>query len=154
MSDVKKYYIVHSLGNMLVTVALYLLMLCLPVWALSFGQGTTGHLIVSFTDKKTGGPITNIIVTVETLNCLGPNAGVYESHYTKTSAMTDSNTIDGLAKYNELKALDDDGDYIGYAAKFEPESVTHTTNAVYRADGCVSIGALGCGWGTGHVWLC
>lgn len=83
MSDVKKYYIVHSLGNMLVTVALYLLMLCLPVWALSIGQGTTGHLIVSFTDKETGGPITNIIVTVETLNCLGPNAGVYESHYSK-----------------------------------------------------------------------
>lgn len=42
MSDVKKYYIVHSLGNMLVTVALYLLMLCLSVWALSIGQGTTG----------------------------------------------------------------------------------------------------------------
>ena len=79
--------------KVMIVMAVVLLMLCLSVWALSIGQGTTGHLIVSFTDKETGGPITNIIVTVETLNCLGPNAGVYESHYTKTSAMTDSNGV-------------------------------------------------------------
>ena len=43
-----------------------------------------------------------------------------------------TNTVDGLAKFNELKALDDAGDYIGYAAKFEPKSVTYTTNVIYR----------------------
>lgn len=43
-----------------------------------------------------------------------------------------TNTVDGLAKYNELKALYDAGDYIRYAAKFEPESVTYTTNVVCR----------------------
>ena len=43
-----------------------------------------------------------------------------------------TNTVDGLAKYNELKDLEDAGDYVGYAAKFEPKSVTFLTNAIYR----------------------
>ena len=43
-----------------------------------------------------------------------------------------TNTVDGLAKFNELKALEDAGDYVGYAAKFEPKSVTYTTNVIYR----------------------
>ena len=76
-----------------IAMAVVLLMICLSVWALGWEHETTGHLIVSFRDMETGGPITNVTVTVKTLNCIGPNAGVYESHYTRTSAMTDSNGV-------------------------------------------------------------
>ena len=43
-----------------------------------------------------------------------------------------TNTVDGLAKFNELKALEDAGDYVGYAAKFEPKRETFTTNVICR----------------------
>ena len=45
----------------------------------------------------------------------------------------DTNTVDGLSKYNELKSLYDSGDVIGYLSKFEPKSVTYTENAIYRS---------------------
>lgn len=79
--------------RIVIVTAIVALMCSLTVWALGWSRQTTGHLIVTCTDKETGGPITNATVTVKTLNCLGPNAGVYESHYTKTSAMTDSNGV-------------------------------------------------------------
>lgn len=65
---------------------------CMSAGALGWSW-QTGHLIVTCTDKETGGPITNATVTVSTLNRLGLNAGVHESHYTRTSAMTDSNGV-------------------------------------------------------------
>ena len=43
-----------------------------------------------------------------------------------------TNTVEGLRKYNELKALEDAGDIEGYYAKFEPKSVTYSSNVVYR----------------------
>ena len=159
------------------------LMGCMSVDALGWGW-ETGHFIVRVTDNI-GNPITNAEVMVETLNCTGLAAGVYQSHYNRTSATADTNgvvdvgfqhltscfdwflwtpshysgrfltdresfscqivdsdyldintnAVDGLAKYNELKALEVAGDYIGYAAKFEPKSVTYTTNVVSRAVG-------------------
>ena len=45
----------------------------------------------------------------------------------------DTNTVDGLTKYNELKSLHDSGDMVGYLSKFEPKSVTYTENVVYRS---------------------
>ena len=45
----------------------------------------------------------------------------------------DTNTVEGLAKYNELRSLYDSGDIIGYLSKFEPKSVTYTENVVYRS---------------------
>lgn len=44
-----------------------------------------------------------------------------------------TNTVDGLAKYNELKTLEEAGDYIAYAEKFEPKSVTYVSNVVRKA---------------------
>lgn len=43
-----------------------------------------------------------------------------------------TNTVEGLRMYNELKALEDAGDIEGYYAKFEPKSVTYSSNVVYR----------------------
>lgn len=70
------------------------------------------------------------------------------SHYSRQSEIRDecfptqivqsdylyfnTNTVEGLAKYNELKALDESGNYLEYMAKFEPKSVTFLTNAIYR----------------------
>ena len=45
----------------------------------------------------------------------------------------DTNTVDGLAKYNELVSLHNSGDIVGYLAKFEPKSVTYTENTAYRS---------------------
>jgi len=45
----------------------------------------------------------------------------------------DTNTVDGLAKYNELVSLHNSGDIIGYLSKFEPKSVTYTENTIYRS---------------------
>ena len=146
------------------------------------GLQHTGHLIVRVTDRN-GEPITNATVKVRNLLCTGIGAGAYESHYGKTSAMTDTNgvvdvafpfvyddfewslytpshysssdysykresfgvtivpsdylhfetnTVDGLAKYNELKALEEAGDYVTYMSKFEPKSVTFHTNIICR----------------------
>ena len=47
-----------------------------------------------------------------------------------------TNTVEGLAKYNELKALhesDNVEDYISLVHKFEPQSVTYTNNVIYRS---------------------
>ena len=145
----------------------------------------TGHLIVTLTDKETGGPITNATVTVRSciVSSLGPTL---DSHYRNTSAQANSNgiadvefefqsnmfdwwvsspthhcagsrspyehfnavvvpsaythintnTVEGLAKYNELKALhesDNVEDYISLVHKFEPQSVTYTNNVIYRS---------------------
>jgi len=53
---------------------------------------------------------------------------VVESDY----ANIDTNTVDGLAKYNEL-ALLYSTDYMAYAAKFNPKSITYPSNAVHRS---------------------
>ena len=45
----------------------------------------------------------------------------------------DTNTVDGLSKLNEIQGLYDSGDFYGFAAKFEPKSVTYTNNVVYRS---------------------
>lgn len=45
----------------------------------------------------------------------------------------DTNTVEGLSRYNELKSLEDSGNYQAYAEKFEHKSVTYASNVVYRA---------------------
>ena len=45
----------------------------------------------------------------------------------------DTNTVQGLAMYNELVQLDNNNDYLGFIAKFEPKSVTYTNNVVVRS---------------------
>lgn len=151
----------------------------------SFARGwttQTGSLVVAFTDKLTGEPITNATVTVKTLRMLGPNAGVHESHYQRTSARTDTNgianvefqfltshfewwvdtpshysgrfgfhdeffdcqiqpseyenmdtnTVDGLAKYNELLGLYQDGKYLEFSNKFASKRVEFSNKNKYR----------------------
>ena len=44
----------------------------------------------------------------------------------------DTNTVEGLSKYNELKALYESNDYVAYLSKFEPKSVTYTNNFLVR----------------------
>lgn len=45
----------------------------------------------------------------------------------------DTNTVQGLAMYNELVQLDNNNDYLGFAAKFNPKSVTYTNNVICRS---------------------
>ena len=45
----------------------------------------------------------------------------------------DTNTVQGLAMYNELVQLDNNKDFFGFAAKFEPKSVTYTNNVISRS---------------------
>jgi len=48
----------------------------------------------------------------------------------------DTNTVEGLARWNELKKLDEAGDensLLEFAAKFEPKSVTYTEKSVRRS---------------------
>ena len=56
----------------------------------------TGHFVLTLTDRETGGPITNATVTVrcQTEFNLGRTL---ESHFTKTSAQTDSNGVADVA---------------------------------------------------------
>lgn len=44
-----------------------------------------------------------------------------------------TNTVQGLAMYNELASLHSDNDYLGIASKFSPKSVTYTNNVVCRS---------------------
>ncbi len=44
-----------------------------------------------------------------------------------------TNTVEGLAKYNEIRALCDSGDYLGFADKFKPKSVTYTNTVIHRS---------------------
>ena len=155
---------------------------------LSLGMATgmrsahTGHLFLTLTDIETGCPITNATVTVRCQTEF--NIGrTLESHFTKTTAVPDSNgvahveftfydpdfqwwvdapghysrmfgfgygdeqfgrevvesdyadintnTVEGLAKYNELVSLYGT-DYCSYAAKFAPKSITYTNNVIRR----------------------
>lgn len=71
-----------------------LMLVMMNLTASALGRGwEIGHLIVTFTDKETGGPITNATVTVETLVHLGFGAGGSPGDYERTSAMTDSNGV-------------------------------------------------------------
>ena len=45
----------------------------------------------------------------------------------------DTNTVQGLAMYNELVQLDRSNDYLGFAAKFSPKSVTYTNTVIHRS---------------------
>ena len=45
----------------------------------------------------------------------------------------DTNTVQGLAMYNEIRALYDSGDYLGFAAKFNPKSDTYTNTVIHRS---------------------
>ena len=45
----------------------------------------------------------------------------------------DTNTVQGLAMYNELMSLHNNDDYLDIAAKFEPKSVTYTNNVICRS---------------------
>ena len=146
----------------------------------------TGHLIVSLTDRETGGPITNATATVriQTKRSYGGHS-TPSSNFRTVTANTDSNgianvefqfyysdfdwwvrspthychmyrvgsrnewmgcvveesdylhidtnTVQGLAMYNELVQLDNNHDFFGFAAKFEPKSVTFTNNVVIRS---------------------
>ena len=53
---------------------------------------------------------------------------VVESDY----ANIDTNTVEGLSKYNELAQLYST-DYMAYAAKFNPKSITYPSNVVHRS---------------------
>ena len=44
-----------------------------------------------------------------------------------------TNTVEGLAMYNELVRLYNSGDYYAYAEKFMPKSVTYTNNVARRS---------------------
>ena len=143
----------------------------------------TGHLFVALTDRESGRPITNATVTVRTQTEF--NLGrTLESHFTKTSAQSDSNgvahvlftfydsdftwrvdapshfngrfgsgygreefgriaedsdymgidtnTVQGLAMYNELVQLYNN-DYLGFVAKFNPKSVAYTNSVIHRS---------------------
>ncbi len=146
----------------------------------------TGHLIVSLTDRETGGPITNATVSVRVQTKLSYVGHSTPSGYFRTETANadsngvanvefqfyypdfdwwvqspthychryrigarnewlgcvveesdylniDTNTVQGLAMYNELVQLDNSNDYFGLVAKFEPKSVTYTNNVVLRS---------------------
>ena len=146
----------------------------------------TGHLIVSLTDRETGGPITNATVRVqvqtkrsyvghstpsryfkkETANADSNGIAHVEfqfyysdfywwvrspTHYCHRYRVgarnewlggvveksdyfnIDTNTVQGLAMYNELVQLNSNNDYFGFIAKFKPKSVTYTNNVVIRS---------------------
>ena len=57
------------------------------------------------------------------------DATIVPSDYVKFA----TNTVEGLRRFNELKALEEEGDLEGYYAKFEPKSVTYSSNVIYRA---------------------
>ena len=146
----------------------------------------TGHLIVSLTDRETGGPITNATVRVrvqtkrsyvghstpgtyfrtETANANSNGIANLEfqfyysdfdwwvrspTHYChryrvgarnewlggvveKSDYLNiDTNTVQGLAMYNELVQLNNNNDYFGFIAKFKPKSVTYTNTVIIRS---------------------
>lgn len=146
----------------------------------------TGHLIVSLTDRETGGPITNAMVRVrvQTKRSIGGHSAPRSSfaiadskadsngvanvefqfyysdfdwwvksptHYCHRYRIgarnewmgcvveksdyfnIDTNTVQGLAMYNELVSLHNSNDYLGIAAKFNPKSVAYTNNVVVRS---------------------
>ena len=45
----------------------------------------------------------------------------------------DTNTVQGLAMYNELVQLESNNDYLGFVAKFSPKSETYTNNIICRS---------------------
>ena len=45
----------------------------------------------------------------------------------------DTNTVQGLAMYNELVQLERSNDYLGFAAKFNPKSVTYANTVIHRS---------------------
>lgn len=48
----------------------------------------------------------------------------------------DTNTVEGLARYNELKTLHESNDYVGYTnllSRFEPKSVSYSTTHMERS---------------------
>ena len=45
----------------------------------------------------------------------------------------DTNTVQGLAMYNELVQLNNNNDYFGFIAKFKPKSVTYTNTVIIRS---------------------
>ena len=45
----------------------------------------------------------------------------------------DTNTVQGLAMYKELVQLERSNDYLGFAAKFNPKSVTYTNTVIHRS---------------------
>ena len=144
----------------------------------------TGHLIVSLTDRETGGPITNATVAVRCQTKFSLSQTL-ESFFTTTTSRVDSNgvtnvefqfydpdfdwwvsspthychmyrvgarnewlgcvveesdylhidtnTVQGLAMYNELVQLDNNNDFLGLVSKFEPKSMTFTNNVVVRS---------------------
>ena len=144
----------------------------------------TGHLIVSLTDRETGGPITNATVAVRCQTKFSLSHTL-ESFFTTTTSRVDSNgvtnvefqfydpdfdwwvsspthychmyrvgdrnewlgcvveesdylhidtnTVQGLAMYNELVQLDNNNDFLGLVSKFEPKSMTFTNNVVVRS---------------------
>ena len=161
--------------------------LCAGVALLVIGcawASVTGHLFVSLTDRETGDPITNAMVTV-TVDKSRSLSWHGSSSYEQTSASSDSNgvahvvfqyygalgfdwsvdspchyngrfgsgygherlgsvvekseyfnidtnTVQGLAMYNELIRLDRNNDYLGFLTKFNPKSVTYTNNVICR----------------------
>ena len=57
------------------------------------------------------------------------DATIVPSDYVKFA----TNTVEGIRRFNELKALEEEGDLEVYYAKFEPKSVTYSSNVIYRA---------------------
>ena len=52
----------------------------------------------------------------------------------------DTNTVQGLAMYNELVQLDNNNDYLGFIAKFEPKSETYTKEEVSQLLSAITTG--------------
>lgn len=57
------------------------------------------------------------------------NCDVEESDYMNI----DTNTVQGLAMYNELVQLENDGDFLGFADKFKPKSIAYPNTTVIRS---------------------
>lgn len=64
--------------------------------------------------------------------------GFQSDHFSPTIVRSDywdseTNTVEGLARYNELKALDEAGNHVAYAEKFQHKSVTYVSNTVHKS---------------------
>lgn len=74
---------------------------------------------------------------IETPSHYSGGIGYQTSHLKPTVVQSDycdleTNTVAGLAKYNELKALYEGGDFRAYAQKFEPRDISFASNTICK----------------------
>ena len=97
--------------------------------------GSNGVVDVEFPLRK---PNFHWRVRSPTHYCGRYRLGARDEFFGSTSEQSDyldinTNTVEGLAKYNELTNMYNSGDYVGYLSKFEPKSITYTNNVIYRS---------------------